>query len=440
WLALAVVLIFAVPALTFGVVGGVQLHNLARAGGTASSQLSAGASSWNDPAWRRRTGRQINQLGAAFTLVRHQRILFSSGAGPLAHGNTVEVRSLAPPGAPPGEVAYLYTSGPPWAGGNGTFFFPLAGLIALAVTLGLLAWFFGRTLVRPLAATGDAARRIAAGELDIAIPDSRISEVSELRNAFAGMSAELGRSLRHQAELEEQRRLFLGAIAHDLRTPLFALRGYLEGLEQGVATTPEQRREYVHVAREKADALERLVADLFAYARVEYLDNAMERESLDAGCLVARIAEGRTGEADTRGISLRVGVETDHATVQADRRLLERALENVVDNALRYSGRGSEIVLSVASDGEWVTVTVADSGPGISADDLSHIFEPMYRDMNRGGSGLGLAVSRRILRAHGGDITAGSGEDGGAVLRISIPATPNDGVSIQATAESTSRP
>ena len=129
-------------------------------------------------------------------------------------------------------------------------------------------------VLRPLAATSRAARQIAVGDLDVQVP-TRACEKSRRSARRSGRWARrCAVRLRRQAAIEQERRIFIGAIVHDLRTPLFSLRGYLEGLAEGVADTPEKRSRYVAVAQEKALALERLVADLFDYTRLEYLEQA----------------------------------------------------------------------------------------------------------------------------------------------------------------------
>ena len=122
---------------------------------------------------------------------------------------------------------------------------PIVAVTTLICTLGGIAWFLGRMVVKPLAATSEAARQIASGNLEVAVPTSRVREVANVNLAFDDMSAELRASLQHQSELEQERRLFIGAIAHDLRTPLFSLRGSLEGLATGVADTPEKQARYI---------------------------------------------------------------------------------------------------------------------------------------------------------------------------------------------------
>src|SRR5207302_9123398 len=137
-------------------------------------------------------------------------------------------------------VAYVWLIPPAPAPSPPAWLVPAAGLSALLVTLAVVAWGLGRVVLRPLAAMSRAADQIAGGNLDVQLPPSRAREVAEVAAALAGMSAALRAALQRQAALEEERRLFIGAIAHDLHTPLFVLRGYLQGLETGVVRTPEK--------------------------------------------------------------------------------------------------------------------------------------------------------------------------------------------------------
>ena len=159
----------------------------------------------------------------------------------------------------------------------------VGALIALGFTVFYVSRQIGRYVIRPLEAMSQAARQIAGGGLDFELPISRVREVAEVRAAFEAMGEGLRASIGRQAALEEERRFFVGAIAHDLRTPLFTLRGYLEGLERGLATSPEKVAHYIAVCRQKADQLERLVADLFAYTRAEYLEQTVQREQQASG-------------------------------------------------------------------------------------------------------------------------------------------------------------
>ncbi|MDQ2743899.1 MAG: HAMP domain-containing histidine kinase [Chloroflexota bacterium] len=423
WLALALVATFFVP---FVVTGGVVARQSWRQHGsaTAAQRLRQDASRWNDSAWRTGTQAELAAQGVGFVLVEggHEVYRSPSAAAGTANqwwpGPSQPFQKLLIPGSHPRKIAYIYTD-PRWSAGQSWLMYPLVYLSTLLLTLGFIAWFLGRTVLRPLSATSRAARRIAVGDLEIELPPSRVREVAEVGAAFEAMSAALQESLRQQAALEEERRFFVSSIAHDLRTPLFSLRGYLEGIEQGIADTPHKRMHYLEVAQEKAAALERLVSDLFAYSRAEYLEQTLQRERLDLGPLLERVADGLRPLARRKNVKVVLTGLAAGCTVDADGQLLVRVVENLLDNALRHTPSEGRIDVTWQAKADRVTFTIADSGQGIAAGDLSHLFDPLFRaDTSRnsetGGAGLGLTIARRILRAHGGDLSAANGPAGGA--------------------------
>jgi signal transduction histidine kinase len=305
---------------------------------------------------------------------------------------------------------------------------PVTGVGALLLTLMVLAWLIGRSILRPLAAMSRAARLIAAGDLAFQLPDSHVREVAEVGAAFRVMGEALGESIQRQALLEQERRLFISAIVHDLRTPLFSLRGYLAGLAEGVANTPEKSERYVAVCQDKVAALDRLVSDLFAYAQIEYLEQEPERNVLDLGELLTRMVEELQPLARAKGIKLFVSGPTERGLVDGDEHLLTRAIENLLDNALRHTPPEGSVEVSWRRVGPHLEFTVGDSGPGFALGDLPHVFAPLYRaetSRNRrtGGAGLGLTIARRIMLAHGGDLTAANDPSGGAILTGTLPAS-----------------
>ncbi len=237
--------------------------------------------------------------------------------------------------------------------------------------------------------------------------------------AFRAMGDGLRASLHRQAELEEQRRFFIGAIAHDLRTPLFALRGYLIGLEQGIAASPEKSAAYLTICREKADQLDRLVSDLFAYAKTEYLGQAVRRQPMDLADALARAVDAIRPAAAAKGVAL--DFNASEGCVEGDPDLIERAATNLLDNALRYTPPGGTIAVSCAAEGDHVCFTVEDDGPGIAEQDLPHLLEPLYRgdaarSSKTGGAGLGLTIADRVLQAHGGSLSVANRPGGGAMF------------------------
>jgi signal transduction histidine kinase len=431
WLVLALAVVLVVPFL---VTGTVAFHLLGSrpqdAAASAAHRLRDNAARWHDPGWQAETTRALSADGVAFILSENGQEFYRSTGDPLAgNSGTRSVRrvEVTDPATSRTATAYVYADaiiGPPAAVRN--WIVPLVGLTTLALTLGGVGWFFGRTVIAPLAATSRAARQIASGDLDVALPSSRVREVAEVNTAFAAMSDGLRTSLRHQATMEQERRLFIGAVVHDLRTPLFTLRGYIEGLAKGMADTPDKQARYIAIAEDKTAALERLVSDLFDFTRLEYLDQAPRQEPLDLAALLRRVVDAARPRADAKDLTVQVDVPAEPCLVDGDAHLLTRAIENLLDNAFRYTPNGGRVVVTCTVEPERVRFSVADSGPGIALQDLPHLFTPLFRgetSRNRrtGGAGLGLTIARRILLAHGGDLDAGNGAEGGATFVGTLP-------------------
>lgn len=305
----------------------------------------------------------------------------------------------------------------------------------IAASIGVLsaAAVFGyglhRWIIKPLEAMGKAARQIAEGDLDIALPPSGVREIAEVKSGFDIMVVGLRRSAHQQSALEEERRFFIGAIAHDLRTPLFALKGYLEGLERSIASTPEQMDHYVKVCIQKSNQLDRLVTDLITFAKTEYMEIINQEEPIEVIDLLRKSVETICHLAESKMITFRFETPPEgirFGTIIGDAYLLERAFSNLLDNAVRYTPSHGVIWVECSFAPDRATVNIRDSGPGIPKVDLGHVFEPLYRgesSRNResGGTGLGLTIAKRIFRAHGGDLTAGNHPQGGAMVTGWIP-------------------
>jgi signal transduction histidine kinase len=449
WLALALVVIVGAPALTMWAL------TAALAAGpppgpppaaTVRAILGDDPARWHGPAWQRRAGQRLAAL--------HLEVLLYDAAGHPVFATPGVVDRTPSPARPVWTLPLLTTqragharaARPPRGGVSSVplgianvwlapsvpapsppaWLVPLAGLAALLAALAVVAWGLGRLLLRPLAAMSRAADQIAGGNLEVRLPPSRAREVAEVAAALAGMSAALQAALQRQGALEEERRLFLGALAHDLHTPLFVLRGYLHGLETGVAATPQKVAAYIAECRARVDALARLIADLFAYTKAEYLGQALQLEPLDLEALLRQMLAGWQSLAAEKDLALTLHGPATPCPLVGDRHLLTRAVENLVDNALRHTPAGGAVRVSWGADGDHVVVRIADTGPGIAAQDLPHLFTPLYRgDASRnrqtGGAGLGLAIARRIVRAHGGDLTVANRAAGGAVFTMTLP-------------------
>jgi signal transduction histidine kinase len=295
-----------------------------------------------------------------------------------------------------------------------------AGLAALAGALVLVVVLLRRWVLRPLAQLAADAERIAGGELDVERLHTRAREVAEVGDALHGMAGGLRDALGSSAAAERERRFMVTAIAHDLRTPLFTLRGSLEALERGVGDG-----RYLGRAQDKAAHLDRLVNDLFTFSRLEYAGEAIAFDEVDVGELARRAVEGVEPLAAAHGCAVTLGRVPPGLVVHGDPDALLRVLTNLLDNAIRHGGEHA--VVAAQRVNRDVHVEVADDGPGFAPDDLPHVFQPLFRsDRARatatGGTGLGLDIARRLARAHGGDVEAANAPGGGARTTIVLPA------------------
>lgn len=417
--------------------------------------LGADTSSWQNPTWQRATASSLASMdvdAAIFTGQSAQPVFATSRARQLLDINsqsTVDSKVAYPsvtsiPGAPVFQrivltapeqdgtdarrvgVAYLWFNGPstntPWR-----LLWPLTELGAFALALAIVLWLIGQPVIRPLIEMGHAAESIAGGNLNVRLSRSPVYEIAEVSAALEGMTRTLRKSLDRQASLEGERRFFIGAVAHDLRTPIFMLRGYLKGLQRGVAATPVKAAHYLEMCQTKADELERLVADLFAFSRLEYLEMEPERHPLELGDVLRQVVEGAQPLAAARDITLTLEAPSAPAPLLGDSHLLSRAVANLIDNAIRYTPQRGAVRVRWQPESERLVFSVADNGPGIAPRDLPRLFKPLYRgDDSRngqtGGAGIGLAVAQRILVAHGGSLSAANRPEGGAIFTGTLPA------------------
>ena len=253
-------------------------------------------------------------------------------------------------------------------------------------------------------------------------------EIDQLRFTFDAMAERIREQI---AELEEQdllRREMVANVSHDLRTPLTHLQGYIETVllkEESLA--PEARREYLEIALRHGERLGRLVSDLFELAKLDALREPIECERLPVGELVQDVAQKFSLTARDRGLFLNTGLEGGHNFILADVALMECALENVLENALRYTPEGGNIDIRLAVADQWLRIEIQDTGPGIEPEDVSQVFDRFYRahrpdDEDDRGAGLGLAIAKRAAELHGGSLYCESKMGEGTTFRFELPA------------------
>jgi signal transduction histidine kinase len=312
----------------------------------------------------------------------------------------------------------------------------LAGAAVVTMVGALL--LFGR-LTRRLSELSDRMARfkvetlaeppVAGGGPDpLVSPAPHPDELEQLHATFERMAGRIEEQI-HQLEAQDRlRRDMVANVSHDLRTPLAHLQGYLETLRlKEHDLDDERRREYLDIALQHGERLGRLVADLFELAKLDALQEPIERERLPVGELVQDVTQKYRLSASEQGIDLDADLAAGPALISADVGLLERALENVLDNALRHTPRGGRITVVIRPEHEVLCIDVHDTGPGIEDDKLPKIFDRFYRvqessasDQSRG-AGLGLAIAKRAIELHGGSLHCESQIGEGTMFRFELP-------------------
>jgi len=287
----------------------------------------------------------------------------------------------------------------------------VAGSLVSLVFAALLAWYFAR----PIRTLRTAFADVAAGRLQTRIGttmEKRNDELSNLGGDFDRMTERL------QSALEGQRRLFHD-VSHELRSPLARLQAVADLMRQ----QPERASEFIVRIERDTTRMDRLVGELLMLARLDAGIAEAPQERIGLAELIGEITDDARLEAETRGCRISAALANGLA-VGGNRSLLQRAIENVLRNALRHSPAGGEVAVALNVVGDAARISVADEGGGVAASDLDAIFEPFYRAADAdvfAGYGLGLAITRQVMRVHGGTAEAQNRPDGGLVVTLSLP-------------------
>lgn len=296
-----------------------------------------------------------------------------------------------------------------WIGGCGL-------ALALPLLAALVATRAFRGIATPLADVMGAADALAAGDLSVRVAERGSPEFRQLARSFNRMAEQLQQS-------DQQRRTMMADVAHELRTPLHIIQGNLEGVVDGVYTPTLA---HIEATLDETRLLARLVEDLRTLSLAEAGQLPMTWESVDLADLLRDVATSFGGQAEAAGIALAVDAQAaqDSLVITADYRRLDQVVGNLMVNALRHTPAGGAITLRGQASGDRVILEVADTGAGIPADELPYIFDRFWSRDGEGqaSSGLGLAIARSIVVAHGGAIEAESNPGNGTVVRVTLPA------------------
>jgi signal transduction histidine kinase len=275
----------------------------------------------------------------------------------------------------------------------------------------ILGYFLSSTVTDRVNLLKGAAEKLARGELDTRVPVSGRDEVASLSITFNQMAEQLQAADQKQREVERMRRDLIAWVSHDLQTPLTSMRAILEALSDGVVDEPEMVKRYLNTAQRDVMSLSALIDDLFQMSQLDTGGFPLHRAQASLSDLVSDTLESFSQLAKQQEITLEGSVDTDVDPVLMDTQAIGRVFNNLISNALRHTPGQGRVSVWVRRTSSGVEVTVSDTGEGIRAEDIPHIFERFYRgdaarsrNRDTGGAGLGLAIARGIIQAHGGDI------------------------------------
>ncbi len=310
---------------------------------------------------------------------------------------------------------------------TGFLFLLIAGVFILAI-IGI-SFITSQTISKPLRELAHGAEEIAKGNLDYSIDYESTNEIGVTVSAFNNMRLRLKTSLEKQHQIEQSRKEMIAGVAHDLRTPLTSVKGYVEGLRDGIANTPEKQALYLKTIYNSTVDMQHLLDELLTVSRLELGNIELECTRININDFLADCAEDLKAELAQNDFDF---VYTNNCdpdfTVLIDTVHFQRVIKNIVSNSLKYAKKDvkGKIELSAHTYQKSVIISMADNGIGMEGESLTRIFESFYRadparSKTREGSGIGLSVAKQIVELHGGKIWATGKTDQGLTILISLP-------------------
>ena len=299
-------------------------------------------------------------------------------------------------------------------------------IIVFCTASALIFWIY-RTVSLPLAKLQAAARNIKEGNLDFEIKNETNDEIGQLCQDFEEMRLRLKANAEEKVAYDKENKELISNISHDLKTPITAVKGYVEGIMDGVADTPEKMDRYIRTIYNKANEMDRLINELTFYSKIDtnripYTFNKIHISDYFEDCV-----DELSVELESSGVSLTYfNYLEEDAVVIADAEQLKRVINNIVSNSLKYMDKPKGVInIRLRDVGDFIQIEVEDNGKGIAQKDLANIFERFYRtdasrNSSKGGSGIGLSIVKKIMEDHGGQVWATSKEGTGTTMYLAL--------------------
>lgn len=310
----------------------------------------------------------------------------------------------------------------------------LSLLVALAI---LICWICSRysrhltkQLMLPILKLGEGANRIQQGNLDLPLEYDAMDEFQPVFDSFNNMQTRLKESILLALDHEKKQQKMVAEISHDLKTPLTAIKGYVKGLEDGIANTPQKQEHYLRKIRTKTDDMTHLIDESLMFSKLERGKIVFHTASVLIDSYLLDVLAALQEDYQEQALDLTICPNTPNVSVLIDSLQFNRVLENIIENSLKYSNQATtKVTVTTRQEQDHVVIVIKDQGPGVDEDKLLHIFETFYRaDDSRNnptsGSGLGLAISSHIIKQLSGTISAYNAE--GLAIQITLPIVKGD--------------
>ena len=305
----------------------------------------------------------------------------------------------------------------------------LAIAVVLVITAIILIFWIYNSIVKPINKLKLATNNIKDGNLDFKMPKTGNDEIGELCKDFEEMRLILKENTEAKLKSDLEEKDLIRNISHDLKTPLTAIKGYVEGLQDGIADTPQKQEKYIRTIANKVNDMDRLIDELSIYSRLDTNRVPYNFIKISAGDYFNDCVDEISVELDASQIELEYVSHLEKPVyVSIDPEQLKRVVNNIISNSEKYmvEGRPGKIGIDIYDEGEYVHIQFRDNGKGIAAKDLERIFERFYRtddsrNSKQGGSGIGLAIVKKIVEDHKGVIWAESVEGEGTTMHLKLP-------------------
>lgn len=303
----------------------------------------------------------------------------------------------------------------------------ISAILIISIMGGLLTFIVSRSILNPLKELKKGTENIKNGDLDFEVKAKSKDEIGNLCEAFNSMRKQLKKSIELQTQYENNRKELISNISHDLKTPITSIKGYVEGIKDGVADSPEKMEKYINTIYTKAQSMDYLIDELLTYSKLDLNKLPFDFKKVDIGSYMEDIMEEFRLDVEKKNFKFSYTNKLlKKISVKLDIQKIGRVLTNIISNSIKYMDKeNGEIDVEMKLDKDEVIISVKDNGKGISKEALPYVFDRFYReDSSRnsmtGGSGLGLAICKKIIQEHGGRIWAESEEGVGTNMIFSI--------------------